>query len=125
MSWILLPGAMRYHLAVQIGTRYLKKMGGGRGVLLGGVPAARVVILGGSTNAAKIAVDMRRIEFWYETDGDLLRWKTQLKGERNDDSPLHFSSSRTKSFVLSLPFFPNPFARKHYDEEKRRSNGKT
>jgi len=51
-------------MAVQVGAQYLERMGGGRGVLLGGVPgvpAARVVILGGGvvgTNAAKIAVGM-------------------------------------------------------------------
>lgn len=51
-------------MAIQIGAHYLEKMGGGRGVLLGGVPgvpAARVVIIGGGvvgTNAAKIAVGM-------------------------------------------------------------------
>lgn len=51
-------------MAVQVGAQYLEKMNGGRGVLLGGVPgvpAARVVILGGGvvgTNAAKIAVGM-------------------------------------------------------------------
>jgi alanine dehydrogenase len=51
-------------MSIQIGAQYLEKMNGGRGVLLGGVPgvpAARVVILGGGvvgTNAAKIAVGM-------------------------------------------------------------------
>jgi alanine dehydrogenase len=51
-------------MAVQVGAQYLEKMNGGRGVLVGGVPgvpAARVVILGGGvvgTNAAKIAVGM-------------------------------------------------------------------
>ncbi len=51
-------------MAIQIGAQYLEKMGGGRGVLLGGVPgvpAARVCIIGGGvvgTNAAKIAVGM-------------------------------------------------------------------
>jgi len=51
-------------MAVQVGAQYLEKMNGGRGVLLGGVPgvpAARVVIIGGGvvgTNAAKIAVGM-------------------------------------------------------------------
>ena len=49
-------------MAVQVGAQYLEKMNGGRGVLLGGVPgvpAARIVIIGGGvvgTNAAKIAV---------------------------------------------------------------------
>ena len=48
----------------QVGAHYLEKMSGGRGILLGGVPgvpAARVVIIGGGvvgTNAAKIAVGM-------------------------------------------------------------------
>jgi alanine dehydrogenase len=51
-------------MAVQVGAQYLEKMNGGRGVLIGGVPgvpAARVVIIGGGvvgTNAAKIAVGM-------------------------------------------------------------------
>ena len=51
-------------MAVQVGAQYLEKMNGGRGVLLGGVPgvpAARIVIIGGGvvgTNAAKMAVGM-------------------------------------------------------------------
>jgi alanine dehydrogenase len=51
-------------MAVQEGAKYLEKLYGGRGVLLGGVPgvpAAKVVILGGGvvgTNAAKIAAGM-------------------------------------------------------------------
>lgn len=51
-------------MAIQVGAQYLEKLGGGRGVLLGGVPgvpAARIVIIGGGvvgTNAAKIAVGM-------------------------------------------------------------------
>jgi alanine dehydrogenase len=51
-------------MAVQVGAQFLEKMNGGRGVLIGGVPgvpAARVVIIGGGvvgTNAAKIAVGM-------------------------------------------------------------------
>src|ERR687894_913550 len=51
-------------MSVQVGAQYLEKMNGGRGVLLGGVPgvpAARVVIIGGGvvgTNAAKMAVGL-------------------------------------------------------------------
>ncbi|MBD0370158.1 MAG: alanine dehydrogenase [Pyrinomonadaceae bacterium] len=51
-------------MAVQVGSHYLEKMSGGRGILLGGVPgvpAARVVIIGGGVvgiNSAKIAVGM-------------------------------------------------------------------
>ena len=49
-------------MAIQVGATYLEKMNGGGGILLGGVPgvpAARVVIIGGGvvgTNDAKIAV---------------------------------------------------------------------
>ncbi len=51
-------------MAILVGAHYLEKMSGGRGILLGGVPgvpAARVVIIGGGvvgTNSAKIAVGM-------------------------------------------------------------------
>jgi alanine dehydrogenase len=51
-------------MAIQVGAHYLEKMSGGRGILLGGVPgvpAARVVIIGGGvvgTNSAKMAVGM-------------------------------------------------------------------
>lgn len=51
-------------MAVQAGAKYLEKLHGGRGVLLGGVPGVppgRVVILGGGvvgTNAAKMAAGL-------------------------------------------------------------------
>ncbi|EAX47343.1 alanine dehydrogenase [Thermosinus carboxydivorans Nor1] len=51
-------------MAVQVGAQYLEKPGGGKGILLGGVPGvepAQVVIIGGGTvgtNAAKMAVGM-------------------------------------------------------------------
>src|SRR5256714_3251204 len=51
-------------MAIQVGAHYLDKMSGGRGILLGGVPgvpAARVVIIGGGgvgTKPPKIAVGM-------------------------------------------------------------------
>jgi alanine dehydrogenase len=51
-------------MAIQVGAHYLEKMSGGRGVLLGGVPgvpAAKVVIIGGGvvgTNSAKMAVGL-------------------------------------------------------------------
>ncbi len=66
-------------MAVQVGAQYLEKMNGGRGVLLGGVPgvpAARVVILGGGvvgTNAAKIAVGMGAHVTIIDRDLDRLR----------------------------------------------------
>lgn len=51
-------------MAIQEGARYLEKLQGGKGILLGGVPGvepAKVVILGGGivgTNAAKIAAGL-------------------------------------------------------------------
>ena len=51
-------------MATQIGAHYLEKLGGGKGILLGGVsgvPRANVTVIGGGiagTNAAKIAVGM-------------------------------------------------------------------
>ena len=51
-------------MAVQEGAKYLEKLYGGRGVLLGGVPGvapAKVVILGGGIvgiNAAKMAAGL-------------------------------------------------------------------
>jgi alanine dehydrogenase len=51
-------------MAVQVGAQYLLKTGGGRGILLGGVPGvapAHVAILGGGvvgTNAAKMALGL-------------------------------------------------------------------
>ena len=48
-------------MAVQVGAHCLEKEQGGIGVLLGGVPAAKVVILGGGvagTNAARMAMGM-------------------------------------------------------------------
>lgn len=51
-------------MSTQIGAHYLEKLGGGKGILLGGVsgvPRANVTVIGGGiagTNAAKIAVGM-------------------------------------------------------------------
>lgn len=66
-------------MAIQVGAHYLEKMSGGRGILLGGVPgvpAARVVIIGGGvvgTNAAKIAVGMGANVIIIDTNLDRLR----------------------------------------------------
>jgi alanine dehydrogenase len=66
-------------MAIQVGAHYLEKMVGGRGILLGGVPgvpAARVVIIGGGvvgTNAAKIAVGMGAHVTIIDKDLDRLR----------------------------------------------------
>lgn len=66
-------------MSIQVGAHYLERTGGGRGVLLGGVPgvpAARVVIIGGGvvgTNAAKIAVGMGAHVTIIDTNLDRLR----------------------------------------------------
>src|ERR1044072_594553 len=66
-------------MAIQVGAHYLEKMSGGRGILLGGVPgvpAARVVIIGGGvvgTNAAKSAVGMGANVTIIDKDLDRLR----------------------------------------------------
>ncbi|HJY26690.1 MAG TPA: alanine dehydrogenase [Pyrinomonadaceae bacterium] len=66
-------------MAIQVGAHYLEKMVGGRGILLGGVPgvpAARVVIIGGGvvgTNAAKMAVGMGAQVIIIDRDLDRLR----------------------------------------------------
>ena len=66
-------------MAIQVGAHCLEKMSGGRGILLGGVPgvpAARVVIIGGGvvgTNAAKIAVGMGAHVIMIDNNLDRLR----------------------------------------------------
>lgn len=51
-------------MSTQIGAHYLEKLGGGKGILLGGVsgvPRAKVTVIGGGiagTNAAKVAIGM-------------------------------------------------------------------
>lgn len=67
-------------MAVQEGAKYLEKLYGGRGVLLGGVPGvapAKVVILGGGTvgiNAAKMAAGMGARVMILDVSLDRLRY---------------------------------------------------
>jgi len=67
-------------MAVQEGAKYLEKVSGGRGILLGGVPGvlpAEVVILGGGvvgTNAAKIAAGFGAHVTILDIDLDRLRY---------------------------------------------------
>ena len=71
-------------MAVQVGAKYLEKIHGGRGVLLGGVPgvpAAEVVILGGGmvgSNAAKIAQGMGAHVTIVEKDSERLRYLSDI-----------------------------------------------
>jgi alanine dehydrogenase len=67
-------------LSVQQGAKYLEKIHGGRGVLMGGVPgvkAARVVIIGGGvvgTNAAKMAAGLGARVTMMDVNLDRLRY---------------------------------------------------
>jgi len=71
-------------MAVQEGAKYLEKLHGGRGVLLGGVPGvppAEVVILGGGvvgTNAAKMAAGMGARVAILDVNLDRLRYLSDV-----------------------------------------------
>jgi len=71
-------------MAVQEGAKYLEKLHGGRGVLLGGVPgvpASEVVILGGGvvgTNAAKMAAGMGARVTILDVNLDRLRYLSDV-----------------------------------------------
>ena len=71
-------------MAVQEGAKYLEKLYGGRGVLLGGVPGvppAKVVILGGGvvgTNAAKMAAGMGAEVTILDTSLERLRYLSDV-----------------------------------------------
>ena len=71
-------------MAVQEGAKYLEKLYGGRGVLLGGVPGvppAKVVILGGGVvgiNAAKIAAGMGAQVTILDTSLERLRYLSDV-----------------------------------------------
>jgi alanine dehydrogenase len=67
-------------MSVQVGATYLEKMNGGKGILLGGVPgvpAGRVVIIGGGvvgTEAAKMAIGLGAHVTIIDRDLDRLRY---------------------------------------------------
>jgi alanine dehydrogenase len=71
-------------MAVQEGAKYLEKLYGGRGVLLGGVPGvppAKVVIVGGGIvgiNAAKMAAGMGAKVVVLDVDLDRLRYLSDV-----------------------------------------------
>lgn len=75
-------------MAVQIGAHFLEKPGGGRGILLGGVPgvpAADVVIIGAGTvgaSAVKVAVGMGAQVTVIDRSADRLRYLDDLYGGR-------------------------------------------
>jgi alanine dehydrogenase len=67
-------------MSVQVGATYLEKMNGGKGILLGGVPgvpAGRVVVIGGGvvgTEAAKMAIGLGAHVTIIDRDLDRLRY---------------------------------------------------
>lgn len=71
-------------MAAQVGARFLEKSGGGRGVLLGGVPgveSASVVVIGAGsagTNAVQIAVGMGADVTVFDLNPDRLRELDQM-----------------------------------------------
>ncbi|MDA8234714.1 MAG: alanine dehydrogenase [Clostridia bacterium] len=71
-------------MAVQVGARFLEKIHGGQGILLGGVPGvpgAEVVIIGGGvvgSNAAKIAVGLGAQVTIIDKSADRLRYFDDL-----------------------------------------------
>jgi alanine dehydrogenase len=75
-------------MAAQVGATYLQKPFGGRGVLMGGtpgVPAARVVVLGGGvvgTNAAYVAMGMGADVTIMDVNIDRLRYLDEIWGNR-------------------------------------------
>lgn len=75
-------------MAVQIGSQFLEKPNGGKGILLGGVPGvapAEVVIVGGGvvgTNAAKIAVGMGARVTLLDLNASRLRYLDEIFGGR-------------------------------------------
>lgn len=75
-------------LAIQVGAKALQKDGGGRGVLLGGVPGvapAKVIIIGGGDvgfNAAQMAVGMQADVTLLERSNDVMERLSNYFGAR-------------------------------------------
>jgi alanine dehydrogenase len=75
-------------MSVQVGTTYLMKPNGGRGILLGGVPGVapgEVVIVGGGVvglNAAKVAVGLGARVTILETSGERMAYLDDIFGSR-------------------------------------------
>lgn len=118
-------------MATQIGAQYLEKLGGGKGVLLGGVsgvPRAKVTIIGGGiagTNAAKIAVGMGANVTIIDLSAERLRQLDDLFG--NDvqtlmSNPFNIAESvRTSDLVIGAVLIPGAKAPKLVTEEMIKS----
>ncbi len=96
-------------MATQIGSRFLEKIHGGRGVLMGGVPGvlpAEVVVIGGGvvgTNAAKIAMGMGASVTIIDINADRLRYLDDVfygKMRTLMSSPANIADAAAKADLL-------------------------
>jgi alanine dehydrogenase len=96
-------------MAVQIGARYLEKMSGGRGKILGGVPGVRpadVVIIGAGvvgTNAAQVALGMGAHVIMIDINIDRLRYLHEVLGGRLttlSSNPLNIAQAVRRADLL-------------------------
>ena len=118
-------------MATQIGAQYLEKLGGGKGVLLGGVsgvPRAKVTIIGGGiagTNAAKIAVGMGADVTIIDLSAERLRQLEDLFGRDVQtlmSNPFNIAESvRTSDLVIGAVLIPGAKAPKLVTEEMIKS----
>ena len=118
-------------MATQIGAQYLEKLGGGKGVLLGGVsgvPRAKVTIIGGGiagTNAAKIAVGMGADVTIIDLSAERLRQLEDLFGRDVQtlmSNPFNIAESvRTSDLVIGAVLIPGAKAPKLVSEEMIKS----
>ena len=118
-------------MATQIGAQYLEKLGGGKGILLGGVsgvPRAKVTIIGGGiagTNAAKIAVGMGADVTIIDLSAERLRQLEDLFGRDVQtlmSNPFNIAESvRTSDLVIGAVLIPGAKAPKLVTEEMIKS----
>ena len=118
-------------MATQIGAQYLEKLGGGKGILLGGVsgvPRAKVTIIGGGiagTNAAKIAIGMGADVTIIDLSAERLRQLEDLFGRDVQtlmSNPFNIAESvRTSDLVIGAVLIPGAKAPKLVTEEMIKS----
>ncbi|WP_431027519.1 alanine dehydrogenase [Lysinibacillus sp. LZ02] len=118
-------------MATQIGAQYLEKLGGGKGVLLGGVsgvPRAKVTVIGGGiagANAAKIAVGMGADVTIIDLSAERLRQLEDLFGRDVQtlmSNPFNIAESVRKSdLVIGAVLIPGAKAPKLVTEDMVKS----
>ncbi|MFF5994319.1 alanine dehydrogenase [Lysinibacillus sp. KU-BSD001] len=118
-------------MATQIGAQYLEKLGGGKGILLGGVsgvPRAKVTVIGGGiagANAAKIAVGMGADVTIIDLSAERLRQLEDLFGRDVQtlmSNPFNIAESvRTSDLVIGAVLIPGAKAPKLVTEDMVKS----